>query len=45
VVVTEYGSADLTGLTVRERASALVGIAHPDFRPELTEAARRLGRS
>jgi acyl-CoA hydrolase len=45
VVITEYGAADLTGLTVRERASALVEIAHPDFRAELTETARRLGRS
>ena len=31
VVVTEYGAAELTGLTVRERAHALVDIAHPDF--------------
>ncbi len=45
VVITEYGGADLTGLTVRERASALVEIAHPDFRAELTETAGRLGRS
>jgi acyl-CoA hydrolase len=45
VVITEYGAADLTGLTVRERASALVEIAHPDFRAELAETARRLGRS
>ncbi len=45
VVVTEYGSADLTGLTVRERAAALVGLAHPDHREELAEAAARLGRA
>ncbi|HEX3981847.1 MAG TPA: acetyl-CoA hydrolase/transferase C-terminal domain-containing protein, partial [Acidimicrobiales bacterium] len=45
VVVTEYGSADLAGRTVRERAHLLAGIAHPDFRAELTEAAQHLGRS
>ena len=44
VVITEYGAADLTGLTVRERAQALVGIAHPDFRDELAAVASRLGR-
>jgi acyl-CoA hydrolase len=43
VVVTEHGSADLRGLTVSERARALVEIAHPDFRAELSEAAGRLG--
>lgn len=42
-VVTEHGAVRLRGLTVRERAKALIGIAHPDFRPELTEQARRLG--
>jgi acyl-CoA hydrolase len=45
VVITEYGSADLAGRTVRERAHLLAGIAHPDFRAELTEAAAGLGRS
>jgi acyl-CoA hydrolase len=44
VVITEYGAVDLTGLTVRERAEALVGIAHPDFRAELSEVAGTLGR-
>ncbi len=43
VIITEYGAADLTGLTVRERAEALVGIAHPDFRTGLSEVARTLG--
>jgi acyl-CoA hydrolase len=37
VVVTEFGSADLRGLTVQERAHALADIAHPDFRDELRE--------
>ncbi len=44
VVVTEHGSAELVGLTVRERAHALVDIAHPDFRPELRRVADDLGR-
>jgi 4-hydroxybutyrate CoA-transferase len=36
-VVTEYGIADLKGKTLRERAKALINIAHPDFREALTE--------
>ncbi len=44
VIVTEYGSADLRGRTVRERAAALTEIAHPQFRDELTAAAELLGR-
>lgn len=40
-VVTEYGIADLYGRSLRERAEQLIAIAHPDFRDELTEAARR----
>ena len=40
-VVTEYGIADLWGKSVRERANALICIAHPDFRPELLRAAKR----
>ncbi|MRR17519.1 MAG: acetyl-CoA hydrolase/transferase family protein [Deltaproteobacteria bacterium] len=34
-VVTEYGVADLLGKTIGERAKALIGIAHPDFRADL----------
>jgi acyl-CoA hydrolase len=44
VIVTEYGAAELTGLTVRERAHRLVDIAHPDFRDELRKVADKLGR-
>ena len=44
VVITEYGAAELTGMTVRERARALAAIAHPDFRAELDEVAATLGR-
>jgi acyl-CoA hydrolase len=39
VVITEYGAAELKGRTVRERAQALVAIAHPEHRDELAEAA------
>ena len=39
-VVTEYGVAELFGRSVRERAHALIGIAHPDFRDELRHMAR-----
>jgi len=39
-VVTEYGIAHLFGKNLRERAEALIGIAHPDFRAELEEAAK-----
>jgi acyl-CoA hydrolase len=47
VVVTEHGAAELQGLTVHQRGKALAGIAHPDFRDELLEAAERAsgGRS
>lgn len=41
IVVTEYGVARLLGKTERERAQELIAIAHPDFRPELREAARK----
>ncbi|MDA0189844.1 MAG: 4-hydroxybutyrate CoA-transferase [Proteobacteria bacterium] len=42
-VVTEYGVAQLRGKSAKERARALIGIAHPDFRAELTEAAKKQG--
>ncbi len=41
-VVTEYGVAQLRGKTAKQRAEALIGIAHPDFRGELREAARKM---
>lgn len=34
-VITEYGVADLRGKTLRQRAEALIAIAHPDFRDGL----------
>ncbi len=41
-VVTEFGVAELFGRSVRERAHALIAIAHPDVRDELLSEARRL---
>ena len=42
IVVTEYGIAYLRGRSVRERAKALIEIAHPDFRDTLRSEARAL---
>ncbi len=39
-VVTEYGVAHLFGKTIKERCRALIKIAHPDFRDELTNYAK-----
>ena len=41
-VVTEYGIADLFHKSMRERADALIAIAHPDFRAELRKEAKRI---
>lgn len=41
-VCTEYGIVNLKGLTVRQRAEALISIAHPDFREELRQQAREV---
>ncbi len=40
MVVTEFGAAYLKGRTVRERAQALIDVAHPDDRPGLVEKAK-----
>ena len=42
IVVTEFGSAELAGRTVEERALALAEIAHPTFRDEIRAAARAI---
>ena len=42
-IVTEYGIAYLHGKNVRERAMALISIAHPKFRPWLIEEAKKRG--
>lgn len=41
-VVTEYGIATLRGKTIKERARELCAVSHPDFRPELEQAAREM---
>ena len=41
-VVTEYGVAQLRGKPAKQRALELIAIAHPDFRAELREQARRI---
>lgn len=41
-VVTEFGIVNLQGKTQRQRAEALISIAHPDFQPELKNAARKM---
>lgn len=41
-VVTEYGVAQLRGKSAGQRARELIGIAHPAFRAELTDQARRM---
>jgi acyl-CoA hydrolase len=38
-VVTEYGIVNLKGKSVPERALALISLAHPDYREELTRQA------
>jgi len=42
-VVTEYGVADMRGRSISQRAAALIAIAHPRFRDELSAQARELG--
>ncbi len=41
-VVTEHGIAELRGKSVRQRAAALIDVAHPEFREELRTQARAL---
>ncbi len=42
-VVTEHGVARLTGFTVKERTLALISIADPGFRDELSQKAKEMG--
>lgn len=39
-IITEYGVAHLYGKSIQQRAKALISVAHPDFREELTRYAR-----
>ncbi|MDY7019596.1 MAG: acetyl-CoA hydrolase/transferase C-terminal domain-containing protein [Chloroflexota bacterium] len=41
-VITEYGAVRLWGKSLRQRAQSLISIAHPDFRDELTEEAKKM---
>ena len=40
-LVTEYGAVNLAGASTWERAERLISVAHPDFRDELIEAAKK----
>ncbi len=42
-VVTEHGVADMRGRSISQRAAALIAIADPPFREDLTQQARALG--
>ncbi|NCC51647.1 MAG: acetyl-CoA hydrolase/transferase family protein [Spartobacteria bacterium] len=42
-LVTEYGVANLKGKSTRERALAIAGLAHPDFRDDLIRQAEEMG--
>ncbi|MDP2504940.1 acetyl-CoA hydrolase/transferase family protein [Oceanobacter sp. 3_MG-2023] len=42
-IVTEYGNVCLKGMSIPQRVKALIGIAHPKFREELTQQAIQLG--
>ncbi len=42
VIITEYGLANMHGKTIRERVLSLIAIAHPKFRNELLEAAKKM---
>uniref|UniRef100_A0A832DL27 Acetyl-CoA hydrolase/transferase family protein n=1 Tax=Ignavibacterium album TaxID=591197 RepID=A0A832DL27_9BACT len=41
-VITEFGVAELFGKSIQERAKALINIAHPNFRDELTKYAKEI---
>jgi acyl-CoA hydrolase len=38
-LVTEFGMVNLKGRSVAERAKAIIGLAHPDFREDLERQA------
>ena len=42
-VATEYGCIDVRALTMQDRARAMISLAHPDFRDELTSQAKAAG--
>jgi acyl-CoA hydrolase len=42
-IVTEHGIAEMRGRSIRERATALIAIAAPEFRDELRAQAKQMG--
>ena len=42
MIVTEYGVAKIRGQTLSQRTKNLIGVAHPDFRDQLTYEAKKL---
>lgn len=42
-IVTEYGIANMKGLTTWERVEELIRIAHPDFKQDIADAAEKAG--
>lgn len=44
IIATEWGAAELRGVTIRERVRRMIAIAHPDFREQLERDARHLLR-
>jgi RimJ/RimL family protein N-acetyltransferase len=42
-VVSEFGTVNLFGKNIEERAMAMISLAHPDFRDELFQAAQKSG--
>ena len=42
VIITEFGAAQLKGKSLRERAKAMIDIAHPDLREKLSAEAHTL---
>jgi itaconate CoA-transferase len=42
IVVTEFGWTNLKGKSSTERANALIALAHPEFRGELTARAKEM---
>lgn len=42
-LVTEYGAVNLRGTSMAERARLIISVAHPKFRQQLTEEAKKVG--
>ena len=42
-LVTEYGTVNLKGKSIRDRAEAIIELAHPNFQQELLDAAKEMG--